>query len=234
MSSSSLQAHAIVGSQLGTANAGSANPGMKLTSMLGAKLAAVIGIVATVLCMPATAQAQLAAPAAGLPQRSAKPAADNSWPRDLAPWPQSAPSELRYREGMLPPPGYKLEQKRETELAYLGIAVFAGAYGSTVLVGLPWVTIERDMSGDSRAPGQVLIPVVGPLTGISQSTPGFMRALFLMDFAAQLTGVIMLSVGLLSPPTRTWVKTGSRSSSWALAPIPMGRSAPGMGIAGTF
>ncbi|MBI5537239.1 MAG: hypothetical protein HY898_31245 [Deltaproteobacteria bacterium] len=207
---------------------------MKLIPKSAAKLAAFCGVVAIALCMPATAEAQSAASGTTPPQRSGKPATNHSWPRDLAPWPKSAPAELQYREGQLPPPGYKLEEKRETELTYMGLGAFAGAYGSTVLVGLPLVTVERELSGDTRAPGQILIPVVGPLTGISENTPGFVRTLFLMDFAAQLTGVIMLSVGLLSPAKRTWVKTAARSPSLALAPIPMGRSAPGMGIAGRF
>ena len=107
-------------------------------------------------------------------------------------WPDFIPLEAT--EGRdLSPYGYRPAHRVKQKLTAVGGGVFAGAYIGAVAVG--FATWE---DGLSQKPGYLLVPVLGPTAwGSSNGFVSGVTELVILDTAAQATGAVLLTIGLL-------------------------------------
>lgn len=207
---------------------------MKRVSRYGAPLAGFCWIVAIALYGAATAHAQSASPGTSTRLGQAKPGTNRSWPQELAPWPVHGPPELPYRDGMAPPPGYRLERSYPKPWTAVGLSTLGTAYGFAVGYSLLMVAIGSAVGSSTDQSRQIMVPIAGPFLGLSiHGMQPSQRRLMWIDGLAQVGGGVMTVAALLSVQHK-WVRMERGAVTLHIGPIPLGSRAPGIGIAGTF
>jgi hypothetical protein len=142
----------------------------------------------------------------------------------------SGPEEIA-DEGQALPAGYRRAKQTRTGLLITGAVMLGAAYSTSALVGT-----ASNKDGD----GWLLLPVFGPLiaSGERSGGAGDDQIAYLMFFAGQATGAVLLGYGLLSKRSvflRDAVAADATPTvRWGVTPLLMGRGPGGLGVVGEF
>jgi len=144
----------------------------------------------------------------------------------VAPPVLAAPKTLKWNEGEMIPPGYRVATMSRTGLVIGGSVTFGTAWVPSAILG-------------SFGPYQLAIPVVGPFllasAGPAHGGGEIFIGLLVLDGIQQAAGIAMFIAGLTAPKTvllRADIKAAKRW--WLPTPMSFGKGSGGLGIMGTM